>query len=272
VSRRSKRYWSSTSTWSVLPPLLVVLVLVGTACGTTETPAAPPAPPSTPATAPPTTRDEKADQQVARDALLEVDDLPGSDWTETKRTLSSEAEPSTADNPLDTCPKAKQLAADLGLDRAAKAMSAKSSKFTLGTQSAPSAQVEETVEIRAHEDEATSMANVFGDDAMLQCLKDELKATLANSSSKSVTVDAAKIKVERSKVGKLGDDHAVFLITVPAQASGITINVTFVAAFVRVGRGYVNLSYGTYSGVDVDKEVVPVLTKAAAKLKKALQS
>ncbi len=268
-SRRSRRH-----RWPAFPVTLVLgaaAVAAALGCTSTDTPAAPPTS-STTAPAPPSTRDEKADQRVARDALLATDDLPGNDWNETKRTLSSEAEPSTADNPLDTCPKAKQLAADLGLDRDPKAITAKSSKFTLGTKERPSAQVEETVEIRATEDQATSVANVFGDRAMLQCLRDELKATLGSGSSKSVTVDPDKIEVERLKVGKLGDDHAVFLVTVPAQSNGITIDVTFVAAFVRVGRGYVNLSYGTYFGVDVDKEVMPVLTTAADKLHKALQT
>jgi len=248
---------------------VIALTLVASAaCGTTETPVV--APPSTPAaTAPPVTRDEAADQQIARDALLQVDDLPGT-WNETKRSLSSEAEPSTTDSPIETCPEAKALAHDLGIDKTPKAVSAKSSKFDDG--GGLSSQVDETVEITATVDEATSMANVFGDDAMLDCVKAALEEAFTKDPSKTITVDASKIKVERSKVGKLGDDHAVFLITLPMTSKGLSISVTAVVAFVRVGRGYVNLSYVSPLGVDMDKDVMPILTIAAQKLKKAQQN
>lgn len=222
-----------------------------------------------PATAPPVTQDRPADQKIAVEALLDLSDLPGSDWNETKRQVSTETSRAATDNPTSSCPEVLDRFRELGADPQSDPVSAKSSKFTKGNNN--SVQVEETVELRATEEEAVVLANVLGDPSMIGCLQSALAASFAAQPKDSETqIDVENIRIERIKTGPLGDDHAVFEMVIPTTTNGIGLELHFFAAFIRVGRGYVNLSYGGIARPSLTDDLMPLFEEATDKLRRRL--
>lgn len=241
--------------------LILALVGVGaTACpsntvDTTSTTAAP----ATTAPAPTTTQDKKTDEKIARKALLAVEDLPGTGWDDSKKRSSD-----SSGDFSKSCPEMKATFEQFS----AMAADAPKSSSPSMTNTKKQIDVTDDVIVYGTVDDAQTVAKVIGGNDFKECLPRVLEDAI--KAGATTPIDITDLTVEKAKVGKIGDDRAVFNVTITVSAGGKSASAHAVAAFIRFDRGYSYVSYTSTSDIDYEADVKPILEKAADKLKKNL--
>jgi hypothetical protein len=184
--------------------VLATAALLGGACTSTTGTATGPG--TTPATTPTSTQDLRADTAIAKKAVLVADDLSGIGWTADKRSIDL-----TGNVKLeDACPDIADEAAafDQLTHGGAQAQSdeLKNAKTNV--------QIDDDVTVFATPDQAVTVANVVGDDSFTDCVR-KLLVNAAKQSNGEIGTDG--LTVTRTNVGPLGDDHSVYLATLPVN-------------------------------------------------------
>lgn len=226
------------------------------ACSSTPDPAPQASTTEAPATsAPPTTQDEDADEQIAEDALLTADEVPGGPWVE------GDARSATPGTGLDCEDMASESAY---FDEFAKG--APGAKAPELTDEATGAALQLDVNIVADEEIATTVAAAFADDRFPGCLEDRLLDDAATGSSGATLSD---VRVEPLDVDPVGDAASAWTVSFTIEQGTQQAEIEGLIAFVQVGRGFSNVSLISEGPLTVD-DLQPILDEASAKLGSAL--
>jgi hypothetical protein len=250
VSERSRR---------AVAAAVVLVTVLGGAIGCSSSDPAPPAASSStttaapPATAAPTTQDEAADEVIAGEALLTVDELPGGPWVEGDARSSS---PGTG---LDCDAMAEE--SEYFNEHAKGAPGAKAPEYTDATNETS---VQLDVNIVADDEVATTVAGFFADERFAGCLEDRLLDGATAGSATITDAAVAPITIE-----PVGDSAVAWSVTFTITQGAEQTQVSGIIAFVQVGRGFANVSLiGMTPPTAADIE--PILAAAAAELETAL--
>lgn len=217
-----------------------------TAASTTQVPAT---------SAPRTTQDDEADEAIAEDALLAVDEVPGGPWVE------GDVRSTTPGAGLDCDDMASE--SDYFEEFAKGAPGAKAPELN---DEATGATLQLDVNIVADEDIATTVAGSFADDRFPGCLEDRLRNEGADGSSSTTISD---VSVEPLDIDPVGDSASAWTVSFIIEQGTQQAEIQGLIAFVQVGRGFSNVSIISEVPLTVD-DLQPVLDEASTALTAAL--
>jgi hypothetical protein len=203
-----------------------------------------------------TTQDEEADEALAEEALLTVDEVPGGPWQEGDARVD---EPGT------------------GLD--CEAMPEESEYFDEHGRGAPGAKAPELddettgaqlqldVELVASDEVGAEIAGFFADDRFAGCLEERL---LEETSSGSSAATISDVRVETLDLeGTIGDSASAWSVSFTVEQGTQSAEISGVIGFAQVGRGFANVSIVAETPVGV-ADLEPILAAAADKLETTL--
>lgn len=248
-----RRRWNRLTAVALAASLGTGLV----ACSSTPDPAPQASTTQVPATsAPPTTQDEAADEEIAQEALLSADEVPGGPWTE------GDPRSNTPGNGLDC---AAMAAESEYFDELAKG--APGADGPELTDEASGAVLQLAVNIVADEEIATTVAGYFADDRFPGCLEDRLLEEPATGSSGATVTD---VSVEPLDIESVGDAASAWTVSFTIEQGSQQAEIVGLIAFVQVGRGFGNVSLVSEGSPITADDLQPILDEASKRLRSAL--
>jgi hypothetical protein len=208
-------------------------------------------------TAPPTTQDVVADVQVAEEALLTLDEIPGGPWTE------GDPRTSTTSSDFD-CPELAQEA-EFFNENASDSPDAKSPDYRHGITGAA---LQLDVNVVASTEVADRVSAFFADPGFGTCLEHRTGDQADTQAPNGVTV--ADLTVEPVDLPPVGDASSAWAMSFEMARSGQTATAHGTLVIVQVGRGFTLVSL-IGEQPSTEDELVPIATAAADKLASTLE-
>jgi hypothetical protein len=258
--------------------LLTVASLAFAACGDDDdddsAPTTAPAATEAPATAAPTTATPAttepavSDAELARSALLTIDDMP-TGWTETAQDPGEDAQDAATIERISDC---SGLDADLIGDGVLGDTEAKSPDFDSPDELAS---VTHSVGLAPDEDTAVAAVAAIGDDALAPCYEEAMRASFAEaatttdpSATLAEGVTLSDITMERidPPVEVTADEAVWYEAAASLDYQGQTIDIYLNLLFTRTGRVLSQLEFDGTTAAFPQELFEPTISAAQAKV------